>query len=169
MNSNNDCIKDIDLQSSLEEIIGRFRKVSELFLKNSDKLNPCTQIVSVESGAQYVNTQIVLDSELFAFRSVKRKKACSTEMPEVLCSEQAMALWKKAQEGGLVDENYQPLIPRAKAAVLADFMAERLKITDKWKVFEPFWNRHYMSQDLTKAYRQKQILEFQDYLKKLFG
>ena len=58
-----------------------------------------------------------------------------------LTTEEAMALWRKAQKAGYVDENYQPTISRTQAAMLADAMAERLKIKDKWKVFETLWQR----------------------------
>ena len=45
-------------------------------------------------------------------------------------------LWEKVQAAGWIDGNYQPLISRTQAALLADMMAERLSIREKWKVFE---------------------------------
>ena len=39
-----------------------------------------------------------------------------------------MAIWQKAQQAGYVDANYQPLISRTQAALLADEMAKRLAI-----------------------------------------
>ena len=85
------------------------------------------------------------------------------------CSEQAMILWKKAQDAGYVDANYQPLISRTQAALLADAMAERLGIKEKWKVFEGLWNRKNMRGDYTRAMNQQQSLSFQDKLKRLFS
>ena len=90
------------------------------------------------------------------------------ELPEVLRSEAAMALWKKARAAGYVDENFQPLISRTQAALLADAMAERLGIKEKWKVFETFWGRKNMYRDYYKALNLQQSLTFQDDIKKLF-
>ena len=90
-------------------------------------------------------------------------------LPEVLATDKAMTLWRKAQEAGYVDANYQPLISRTQAALLADAMAERLGIKEKWKVFEALWNRKNMRGDYTRAMNQRQSLSFQDKLKRLFS
>ena len=90
-------------------------------------------------------------------------------LPEVLATEEAMALWRKAQKAGWIDANYQPTISRTQAAMLADAMAERLKIKDKWKVFETLWQRKYMRSDYNLAFTRKSTLDFQDELKQLFG
>ena len=89
------------------------------------------------------------------------------ELPEVLRSEAAMVLWKKAQDAGYVDDNFQPLISRTQAALLADAMAMRLGIRNKWKVFETFWNRAKMYKDYYQAVDQKQFLPFQNKLKQI--
>ena len=78
-----------------------------------------------------------------------------------------MALWKKAQEAGYVDENYQPLISRTQSALLADAMAERLGIREKWKVFEVLWQRKNMYRDYYDALNQRKSLVFQDELKQV--
>ena len=88
-------------------------------------------------------------------------------LPEPLATEKAMALWKKAQEAGYVDENYQPLISRTQSALLANAMAARLGIREKWKVFETFWGRKYMRNDYSLALSQLQSLDFQDELKQV--
>ena len=90
------------------------------------------------------------------------------ELPEVLATDKAMALWRKAQEAGYVDEHYQSLLSRTQAALLADAMAERLGIKEKWKVFEGLWHRKYMYHDYYRAMEQQQSLDFQDMLKRLF-
>jgi len=90
------------------------------------------------------------------------------ELPEVLATDEAMALWRKAQQAGYVDEHYQPLISRTQAALLADTMAGRLGIKEKWKVFEGFWNRNYMRSDYNLALTRKKTLDFLDELKVLF-
>ena len=89
-------------------------------------------------------------------------------LPPSLCTEQAMMLWRKAQAAGWIDDNYQPLLSRTQAALLADAMAERLGIKEKWKVFEGLWNRKYMRSDYNLALTQQQTYEFQDELKRLF-
>ena len=79
-----------------------------------------------------------------AFPCVGREKGDidTSTLPASLCTEQAMALWRKAQAAGWIDDNYQPLLSRTQAALLADAMAERLGIKEKWKVFEGLWNRN---------------------------
>ena len=89
-------------------------------------------------------------------------------LPEALSTEEAMALWEKMQRAGYVDANFQPLISRTQSALLADAMAERLGIREKWKVFEALWNRKYMSSDYNLALDQQQSLDFQDELKRVF-
>ena len=49
-------------------------------------------------------------------------------LPPLLRTDKAMVLWQKAQDAGYVDANYQPLISRTQAALLADAIAERLGI-----------------------------------------
>ena len=96
------------------------------------------------------------------------REKCTGELPEVLRVDKAMVLWRKAQDAGYVDDNYQPLISRTQAALLADAMAERLGIKEKWKVFEGLWNRKNMYRDYYKALNLQQSLAFQDEIKKLF-
>ena len=93
----------------------------------------------------------------------------TSALPASLCTEQAMALWKKAQDAGYVDDNYQPLISRTQSAILAFEMAKCLGIKDKWKVFETFWDRRNMSRDYSDALDQKQSLDFRDKLKSIFS
>jgi hypothetical protein len=91
-----------------------------------------------------------------------------TPLPSKLSTEAAMAIWQKAQQAGYVDANYQPLISRTQAALLADEMAKRLAIKDKWKVFEELWNRRNMYRDYHDALEQHQSLQFRDILKVMF-
>jgi hypothetical protein len=131
------------------------------------------QIVYVASGAQHVETQINMGAygqpeTLPSPPCVGREKAMG-DLPEVLCTEAAMALWKKAQAAGWVDANYQPLISRTQAALLADAMAERLGIREKWKTFETLWNRKNMYRDYYQAQDQRKTLFFQDEIKKVLA
>ena len=77
-----------------------------------------------------------------------------------------MVLWKKAQDAGYVDENYQPKISRTQAAILANAIAVQLNIKQRWKVFEKFWNRKNMRNDYYTALYQQQYSDFMDELKK---
>ena len=90
----------------------------------------------------------------------------STSLPEALSTEEAMVLWEKVQRAGYVNENYQPLISRTQSALLADAIAERLGIREKWKMFEALWNRKNMYRDYYKALNLLQSLDFQDKIKR---
>jgi hypothetical protein len=92
----------------------------------------------------------------------------SKSLPDELATDKAMVFWRKAQRAGYVDEHYQPLLSRTQAALLADAIAERLGIKEKWKVFEGLWHRKYMYHDYYRAMEQQQSLDFQDTLKRLF-
>ena len=116
------------------------------------------EIVYVASGGQHVETQINLAPP--GPSKERKKEAEPPALPDALSTEEAMALWKKAQEAGYVDSNYQPLISRTQAALLADAMAERLGIREKWKVFETLWNRKNIRSDYTRAMNQLQSLDF---------
>ena len=123
------------------------------------------QLVYVAPGAQHVDhiqTQYFGERHSAALHPVPQKHS---ELPEALASPQAMLLWQKAQQAGYVDEHYQPLLSRTQAALLADAMAERLGIKEKWKVFESFWHRKNMYKDYYDALNQKQSLVFQDSMK----
>ena len=131
------------------------------------------QIVYVASGGQHVETQINIGKaqpkpETLSDPPCAGKEKGTSNLPEVLATDEAMSLWRKAQQAGWVDANYQPLISRTQAALLADAMAERLGIKEKWKVFEGFWNRKNMYRDYYKALNLQQSLAFQDEIKKLF-
>jgi hypothetical protein len=126
------------------------------------------QIVYVVSGGQHVETQINIGKTLPNPPCVGREKGTGS-LPEVLATDEAMALWQKTQRAGYMDEHFQPLLSRTQAALLADAIAERLGIKEKWKVFEGLWNRKYMRSDYNLALTRKKTLDFQDELKLLFG
>ena len=126
------------------------------------------QLVYVAPGAQHINTQYVYNNVRQEPVKAKATDGVAQELPDVLRTPEAMALWQKAQRAGYVDEHYQPLLSRTQAALLADAMAERLGIKEKWKVFEGLWHRKYMYHDYYRAMEQQQSLDFQDMLKRLF-
>ena len=126
------------------------------------------EIVYVASGAQHVENQINIGKALPSPPCVGKEKGTG-ELPDELATDEAMVLWRKAQQAGYVDEHYQPLFSRTQAALLADAMAERLGIKEKWKVFEALWHRRNMHKDFYLAFGQQQTSDFQDELKELFG
>ena len=134
------------------------------------------ELVYVASGGQHVDTQINMGKETLPKPETHNPKTLSSppcigrengigELPDELATDEAMVLWRKAQQAGYVNEHYQPLLSRTQAALLADAMAERLGIKEKWKVFESFWHRKNMYKDYYDALNQKQSLVFQDSMK----
>ena len=88
------------------------------------------------------------------------------EIPQVLAESE---LWQKVRESGLVDERNQPTGPRTEAALLADMIARRLGIENKWKMFEQLWHRNNMRGDYNRALEQKKSLAVQERLKNILG
>ena len=118
-------------------------------------------------GSQHIDNQINIGKTHPDPPCLGREKGAG-DLPNELATDKAMVLWKKAQEAGYVDDNYQPLISRTQAALLADTMADRLGIKEKWKMFEGLWNRNNMYNDYYRSMNQQQSLTFQDELKQLF-
>ena len=148
------------------------KKVNELLeqLHRKDKDHQGSPVFIYAPGSQYVDKQFNIGA--YPRPLTKGKGAdgaeASKSLPDVLATDKAMVLWRKAQRAGYVDEHYQPLLSRTQAALLADAMAERLGIKEKWKVFEALWHRKYMYHDYYRAMEQQQSLDFQDTLKRLF-
>ena len=129
-------------------------------------------LIKVEKGAQYVNqvgTQVFNTDKSNVSAKDHSPTVEPPELPDPLATPEAMALWQKAQQAGYVNEHFQPLLSRTLAALLADTIAERLGIKEKWKVFEVLWHRKYMRSDYNLALTRKRSLDFQDELKRLFG
>ena len=159
-----------------DEAIGLLNRLLER-LHQADLTNfgSHLQIVYVASGAQHVENQINIGEKTLHKSETLPSPPCvgrekePSNLPEVLATDEAMTLWKKSQAAGWVDANYQPLISRTQAALLADAMAERLGIREKWKVFEGLWHRKYMRSDYNLALTRKVSLDFQNELKRLLG
>ena len=142
-------------------------------LHRKDKDHHGSPVFIYAPGSQYVDKQINIGAYPRPTKPHPLTPSPTDEgehprggvLPEVLATDEAMVLWRKAQQAGYVDEHYQPLLSRTQSALLADAMAERLGIKEKWKVFEALWNRKNMYKDLYYALNQKQSLVFQDKLK----
>ena len=156
-------------QMNDDEAIGLMNRLLErLHQADLKNFGSHLQIVYVASGGQHVENQINIGKTLPSPPCVGKEKGVS-DLPDVLATDGAMTLWRKAQQAGYVDEHYQPLLSRTQAALLADAMAERLDVKEKWKTFETLWNRKYMRSDYNLALTRKGSLDFQDELKQLFG
>ena len=157
-----------------DEALGFMERLLER-LRQADLTNfgSHIEVVYVAPGAQHVDTQINMGAyprpQASPQPSPKGKGDERELLSEALRTEDAMALWQKAQQAGYVDEHYQPLLSRTQAALLADAMAERLGIKEKWKVFEALWHRRNMHKDYYLAFGQQQTSDFQDERKALFG
>ena len=153
------------------------KKVNELLeqLHRADKEHQGSTVIIYAPGSQYVDKQFILEPtpspeahpspETHPDPPCLGREKCTGELPEVLAIPEAMSLWRKVQAAGYVDEHYQPTVSRTQAVLLADAMAERLGIKEKWKVFEGLWKRNNMYYDYYKALGQRQSLVFQDELK----
>ena len=155
-----------------DEIVGLLNRLLEM-LHQADGNNKGSIVFNVYSSGSlhvdHVDTQNFYGDACPKPQKEKEKgKEDTPTLPPSLCTEQAMMLWRKAQRAGYVDEHYQPLLSRTQAALLADAMAVRLGIKEKWKVFEGLWNRKNMYRDYYKALNLQQSLAFQDEIKKLF-
>ena len=136
------------------------------------------EVVYVASGGQHVDTQINIENPPKQPTTNPEKeqplpnplqKEREPRLPEVLATEEAMEIWKKVQGAGYVDAHYQPLLSRTQSALLADAIAERLGIREKWKTFETLWNRKNMYRDYYQAQDQRKTLFFQDEIKKVLA
>ena len=156
-----------------DDLIDQLNRLLEwLHQSDGQHIGSHITLIKVEKGAQYFNH---VGSQVFNTdkSDVSAKDHSPTveppELPEPLATPEAMALWQKAQQAGYVNEHFQPLLSRTLAALLADTMAERLGIKEKWKVFEVLWHRKYMRSDYNLALTRKRSLDFQDELTRLFG
>ena len=153
-------------------------EVSELLAEIVRNSNGTVALYIFEAGSQHVetiHTQIIGNPPKQPTTNPEKEqplpnplqKEREPRLPEVLATEEAVKIWKKVQEAGYVDANYQPLLSRTQSALLADAIAERLGIRQKWKTFETLWNRKNMRSDYNLALRQQQSLDFLTELKRM--
>lgn len=151
------------------DLIGQLNRLLEqLHQKGGNLFGSQITLIKVEKGAQYVSH---IGSQVFGIDKPDvptKDRSASTELPEPLATPEAMALWRKAQQAGYVNEHFQPLLSRTQAAMLAYEMTKLLGIRHKWRIFEMFWNRKNMRGDYNDALNQRQTLAFQDSIKALF-
>lgn len=91
------------------------------------------------------------------------------DIPECLQTERACRLKQKLVEEKVVDHEWQPLLSRTLSAIVADAVATELDIHERWLTFEKLWGRSGVRADFNRALSQKQSLDFQQRLKKIFA
>ena len=160
------------METNNEEDLEQFGRLLEKLHQAGFGQGGNVTLVFVAKGAQHVENQYNIGETLPGPPKGREKGhrapkpvEVGTPIPEALSTEAAMALWKKVQQAGYVDADYQPRILRTQSALLADAMARRLGIRNKWKVFETLWNRKNMRGDYNDALNQRQSLKFRDKLK----
>ena len=166
------------------DVLEKLNQLLEMLHQTEGDKKGSTVINIYAQGSQHVDTQINIKASpttpaspltpLQRVRGTLRARGvdsseASKSLPEVLATDEAMAMWRKAMRAGYVDEHYQPIVSRPEAAVLAYEMAKRLGIEDKWKAFETLWNRRNMYRDYHTAINQKKSLKFRDDLKAVLG
>jgi len=63
-------------------------------------------------------------------------------LPDLLASDEAMALWKKLQDADLIDASFQPTGSATECAYIAHWMAEKLNISNCWTLFGKLWGKN---------------------------
>lgn len=123
---------------------------------------------------QLRQTQRMVESVIVRLHSNRRgaapeDAAAPAQLPERLSTPKAMELWKRLQQAGYIDKNYQPIkLSRTKMAVIADELAMALSsendrltgIDDKWKPFETLWKLKNLRGDQYRSLSQKSTNEF---------
>ena len=65
----------------------------------------------------------------------------SIVLPDVLSTPDAEALFVRLHAAGIVDAGWQPVnLSNAEKGTLIEFIAEKLNIRNKWKLFGTLWN-----------------------------
>ena len=145
------------------------RKILKKLQKEYRRSNGNFILYIYEEGSQHIDH---VDNQYFYTNNPKPQVTTDindhSELPDALNTEKANVLWKKAQDAGCVDENYQPKLSRTQAALLASEMAKRLSVREKWKMFGAFWHQNKMYKYYYQAMNQKQTLDFLDEIKNLF-
>ena len=150
-------------KASQEEV----QKALRVFVNKSKRKKMEKRIAVKEMVLELANANgLVLPEELAAsidsLDDEQPPEPQPSEVPEVLARSK---YWQRVKAAGLVDENNLPTVSRPEAALMAEALAKRIGIDNKWKVFELLWQRNNMRNDYNTALEQKKSLEFQERLK----
>lgn len=105
------------------------------------------------------NQQVTVVSELPKGEEAKKASQTST-IPSELDNDRARNILQRFVDAGMLDGQFQPLVSRAQAALIADAVSMRLNIVKKWKVFESLWNRKNIRNDYNKAFSQTTVHKY---------
>ena len=105
------------------------------------------------------NQQVTVVSELPKGEEAKKASQTST-IPSELDNDRARNILQRFVDAGMLDGQFQPLVSRAQAALIADAVSMQLNIVKKWKVFESLWNRKNIRNDYNKAFSQTTVHKY---------
>lgn len=128
-----------------------------------------TMNLSVDKGQVCIGDQSLSD---FVRSAATQQEAASEgeedkfELPDVLSTPQAQALFAKLHSAGLLGEGWQPVgLSNSEKGTLIEYMAEELDIRHKWKLFGTLWKvdsetlrtakARGLDQDKTWKFRQR--------------
>lgn len=111
-------------------------------------------------------TMQVVDTAASPQPSPEGEGAAGIAVPEVLLTDEARALLAKLVEAGIIDDEWQPVgLSFTEKGTLIDYVAERLDIRAKWKLFGALWHTdpetlrtskaRGLDQDKTWAFRSR--------------
>lgn len=110
--------------------------------------------------------QVVDTKEASPQPSPEGEGAAGIAVPEVLLTDEARALLAKLVEAGIIDDEWRPVgLSFTEKGTLIDYVAERLDIRAKWKLFGALWHTdpetlrtskaRGLDQDKTWAFRSR--------------
>jgi hypothetical protein len=110
--------------------------------------------------------QVVDTAEASPQPSPEGEGAAGIAVPEVLLTDEARELHARLVEAGMVDEGWMPVgLSFTEKGTLIDYVAERLDIRAKWKLFGTLWHTdpetlrtskaRGLDQDKTWAFRSR--------------
>ena len=161
----------------------------EAYLDTMARIAEAEQAERLKAEALFQQQQNLIKSMMGVVKSQKNTKQPAADkhpqhdlhdvvLPPKLSSEKAMRIWRKLQQAGIVDEQYQPVrLSRTMKACLANEIIMRLSsetekmvgLTEKWKPFEQLWQTKDMKSDYYKATIQKNTTAFKKKLEQLLA
>ena len=114
-----------------------------------------TQGGPVINGGTFTNVEFVAQKHVY-YQEPERKKLVEgiedavevsadeqdevLELPAVLCTPEAKALHTKLHQENIVDSYWQPIeLSNAEKGTLVEYIADKLGIKSKWKLFGGLW------------------------------
>lgn len=92
---------------------------------------------------------VAAEGEAAEGKGVKDGQGCSAAVPAALLTAEAEKYWQRLRTAGFIVSGGYGLgadVSANQAAYIADCMARRLGITNKWKVFQQLWGTRNMAQ-----------------------